>query len=85
MAEDLIRGGVASVFNKRLATAKNKFVENFDPTHPSTVLFMIDANNLSAGIMGDFVLPLKSLEFNDKITLDEIMNTSEDSDIEFIL
>ena len=57
MAENLIREGIASVFEKRLVSANNKFVKNYDPKQPNTFLFMIDANNLYGGIMEKFPLP----------------------------
>ena len=46
---------------------------------------MVVANNLYGVVMENFALPLYSFEFNDKTTLEEIMNTSADSDIGFIL
>ena len=78
MAKNVIRGGVASVFDKRLATANNNLVQNFDSTQPSTFLFMIDTKSLYGGIIENF-------EFNDKIPLDEIMKNIAISDIGFIL
>ena len=85
MAENLIRGGIASVFEKRLNSANNKFVKNYDPKQPNTFLFMIDANNLYGGIMEKFPLPLNSFEFNDQVTIAEILNTSRESKIGYIL
>ena len=85
MAENLIRGGIASVFEKRLVSANNKFVKNYDPKQPNTFLFMIDANNLYGGIMEKFPLPLNSFEFNDQVTIAEILNTSRESEIGYIL
>ena len=46
---------------------------------------MIDANNLYGGIMEKFPLPLNSLEFNDQVTIAEILNTSRESEIGYIL
>ena len=83
MAENLITG-IASVFEKRLVSANIKFVKNNDPKKPSTFFFMIDANNFYGGIMEKFSLPLKSFEFNDQVTLAEILNTSRESEIGFI-
>ena len=46
---------------------------------------MIDANNLCGGIMEKFPLPLHSFEFNDQVTIAEILNTSRESEIGYIL
>ena len=46
---------------------------------------MIDANNLYGGIMEKFPLPLNSFEFNDQVTIAEILNTSRESEIGYIL
>ena len=82
MAENLIRGGgIASVFEKRLVSANNKFVKNCDPKQPNTFLIMIDANNLYGGIMEKFPLAPNSFEFNDQVTIAENLNTSRESEI----
>ena len=44
MVEALIRGGVSSIYKKRLAVANNKYLPNFSPKAPSTFIVMIDAN-----------------------------------------
>ena len=51
MAENLIRRGIASVFEERVVSANNKLVKNYDPKQPNTFLIMIDANNLYGGIL----------------------------------
>ena len=51
MPKNLIRGGIANVFEKILVSANKKFVKNYDPKQPITFLFMIEANNLFGGIM----------------------------------
>ena len=78
-------GGIASVFEKKLVSANNKFVKNYDSKQPNTFLFMIDANNLYGGIMEKFPLSLNSFEFNDQVTIAEILNTSRESEIGYIL
>ena len=85
MAENLIRGGIASVFEKRLVSANNKFTKNYDPKQPNTFLLMIDANNLYGGLMDKFRLPLISFEFIDQVTITEKLNTSRESEIGYIL
>ena len=51
MAENLIRRGIASLFEERVVSANNKLVKNYDPKQPNTFLIMIDANNLYGGIL----------------------------------
>ena len=46
---------------------------------------MIDANNLYGGIMGEFPLPLNSFEFNDQVTIAEMLNTGRESEIGYNL
>ena len=46
---------------------------------------MIDANNLYGGNMEKFPLSLYSFEFNDQVTIAEILNTSRESEIGYIL
>ena len=85
LAENFRRYGVACVLDERLAHFRNKFVQTLESIQPSIFLFMVVANNLYGVVMEKFALPLYSFEFNDKTTLEEIMNTSADSDIGFIL
>jgi len=40
-----IRGGI-SMISKRLSTANNKYLNNYDPSKPSTYITYLDANNL---------------------------------------
>ena len=53
MAENMIRGGVSLVFSKYLATV-NKYLKRFDGTKARTYGFLVDAKNLSGGIMQKF-------------------------------
>ena len=84
MAENLIRGGVSSVFSKRLATMNNKYLERFDETKARTYGFLLDANNLYGGIMQKFPLPLREFEIVD-VELSLILKTANDSEIGFVL
>ena len=85
MAENLKRGGISSVFAKRLAIANNKFVENYDKNSKSTFLTLIDANNLYGGIMEKFPLPLNNFQFNETITIEEILSTDNNSNTGYIV
>ena len=60
MAGNLIRGGISSVFAKRICEANNKYFPTHDPSAKQTFGFFIDVNNLYGGIMEKFPLPLKN-------------------------
>ena len=84
MTENLIRGGVASIYHKRLSVANNKFLNDFDTTKPSTFIWFVDANNLYGGIMKHYRLPLRNFHWTND-TLEEIIQTSEDSDYGYVV
>ena len=56
MIEGEVRGGVCSVY-KRKFTANNKFLPDYDSSHPLTIGFSVDANNLYGGAMQNEKLP----------------------------
>ena len=94
MVENLIRGGVSSVFAKRLCNSNNKFMPDYKPKQQSTFILMIDANNLYGGIMEKFPLPIGTFEMfdesewtneNEKEILQRILNTPDDNDVGFIV
>ena len=66
MVEGLIRDGVSSKYNKRLAVSNNKYLPNFNPKAPSTFIVIIDANNLYGGIKENFPLPPNYFEYSDR-------------------
>ena len=84
MADNLIRGGVSSVFSKRSPTMNNKYLEGFDETKARTYGFRVDANNLYGGIMQKFPLPLSEFEIVD-VELSTILKTANDSEVGFVL
>ena len=84
MAENLIRWGVSSVFSKRLATMKNKYMEGFDEAKARTYGFLVDTNHLYGGIVQKFPLPLSEFEIVD-VELSTILNTANDSELGFVL
>ena len=51
MVEDMIRGGVSSVFEKRFFKANNQYLDNHDYKDLVTYGVLLDANNLYGGIM----------------------------------
>ena len=93
MVENLIRGGISSVYSKRLAVANNKYLENFDAENPSTFIIMIDANNLYGGVMEKFCLPLNDFDYFDQVwdseiepeLINKILETAGDSDVGYIV
>lgn len=64
MVERGIRGGMTQVTNKHV-TANNKYMENFDPTKPSTYIQYLDANNLYGYAMS-LPLPYGGFEWTEK-------------------
>ena len=94
MVESLIRGGVSSVYSKRLCRANNKFLSDYKPKNISSFIIMIDANNLYGGIMEKFSLPLHEFEMFDKSEwtneqaqeiLRRILNTPDDDEEGYIV
>ena len=94
IVESLIRGGVSSVYSKRLCRANNKFLLDYKPENISSFIVMIDANNLYGGIMEKFPLPLHEFELFDKSEwtdanaqeiLNRILKTSDDDEIGYFV
>ena len=79
MVENSIRGGVSSVFNKRLFKANNKYLDNHKNGDYDTYGVLLDANNLCGGVMEKLPLPLTSFETIQNIKLNKILETSNDS------
>ena len=67
MVENLIRGGINSVYSKRFAVANNNYLGNFYAQKPSAFIIMIDANNLYGGVMENFCLPLNDFGYIDQV------------------
>ena len=84
-AEAILRGGISSVFSRRLARENNKFIEGFNDEQPSTFFWLIDANNLYGGIMEKYPLPLNGFELVLDITLEQILETGSDSNVGYIV
>ncbi|XP_035216942.1 uncharacterized protein LOC118190344 [Stegodyphus dumicola] len=58
-----IRGGIAMI-SHRFSQANNKYVENFDPTKPSSYIMSLDANNLYGWAMSQ-ALPTHDFRWHD--------------------
>ena len=78
IVENMIRGGLASVYDERYFKANNKYLEIYDSALESTFGFIEDANNLYGGIMktehlsvGDFLLV--------EVPVEQVLNTPTDS------
>ena len=84
MVENMIRGGVSSVYEKRHLKCNNKYLDNYDPTQDETYGLLVDVNNLYGGIMEKLPLPLNSF-VTVNTDLQHILNTSNDTSIGYIL
>ena len=78
MVQNMIRGGVSSVYEKRHVKCNNKYLDNYDPTQVETYGILIDANNLYGGIMEKFPPPLNSF-VTVNTGLWHLLNTPNDS------
>ena len=63
MIERQTRGGLCFVGSKRYVEANNKYLENYDPSKPSTYIMYWDANNLYGWAMVQY-LPYKGLRLS---------------------
>ena len=84
MAENMIRGGVASIFSRRFFRANNKYMNSFNPDNESSFGLLLDANNLYGGIIEKLPLFLKDFQ-KVEIPFQEILNTDIDSDVGYTL
>ena len=82
--ENMIRGGVSSVYEKRHLKCNNEYLDNYDHIQAETYGLLVDANNLYGGIMEKFPLPLNSF-VTVNTDLQHILNTSNDSSTGYIL
>ena len=84
MVENMIRGGVASVFDK-FFKANNRYVTENNYNDSNTYGVLLDANNLYGGVMEKLPLPLRSFETVQNIDLNKILETTNDSEEGYIL
>ena len=61
LVDNMMRGGVSSIYEQRLFQANNCYLPNFDASKPSTYALMLDANNIYGGVMQKDHLPLRNL------------------------
>ena len=80
VAEEMVRGGMASVYAKRHFHANNeKTGEPMNQLQPSTFGVLLDFNNLYGGVMSNGYFPTGDYEWVD-ITTDELLNTPDDNE-----
>ena len=84
MIERQKRGGLCFVGSQRHVKANNKYLDNFDVNKPSNYLMYWDANNLHGWAMSQY-LPSGNLKFEDAITLDEILETTDENQTGYII
>ena len=80
MVENMVRGGVASVFDKKFFKANNRYVAEHNYNNYNTYGVLLDANNLYGGIMEKFPLPINSFETVQEFNLERILATTNDSE-----
>ena len=85
MAENLMRGGMSSVYSSRLFVANNRYVGKYNEFLPTSFGLMIDANNLYGGVMQNFLLPQCDFESLNDYSLQDILAASEESSVGYIL
>jgi hypothetical protein len=84
MIERQKRGGLCFVGSKRHCIANNKYMKDYDETKPENYIMYWDANNLYGWAMSQ-ALPYKNLHFNTDVTLEDILNTDDNSDVGYIV
>ena len=100
MVEKMMRGGTASIFEKRQFTTNNRQMnETFNSSEDTTYGFMVDANNLYGGVMQTHKLPARHFETTgvrnernnqenedeNSMSIEEILATPDDSDYGYIV
>ena len=85
LVENMMRGGVSSIYEQRLFQANNCHLPNYDASKPSTYALMLDANNLYSGAMQNVHLPLKDFALDAHITLEEVLKISSTAQHGYII
>ena len=80
MLENMIKGCVASVFDKKFFEGNNNYVTDHNYNELNTYGVLLDLNNLYGGIMEKVPLPLNEFETLQQINLEDISNTANDSE-----
>ena len=100
MVEKMMRGGTASIFEKRQFTANNRQMnETFNASEDTTYGFMFYANNLYCGVMQTRKLPARYFETvgvrnerknqenedENSMSIEEVLANPDDSDYGYML
>ena len=85
LVENMMRGGVSSIYEQRLFQANNCHLPNYDASKPSTYALMLDANNLYGGVLQNDHLPLKDFALDALITLEEVLKISSTAQHGYII
>ena len=85
LVENMMRGGVSSIYEQRLFQANNCHLPNYDASKPSTYALMLDANNLYGGVLQNDHLPLKDFALDAHITLEEVLKISSTAQHGYII
>ena len=72
MFESGIRGGITHI-SKRYAEANNKYMDNYDPSKPTTYIQYLDANNLYGWAMSQS-LPTHGFSWMKDLTIDSVID-----------
>jgi hypothetical protein len=85
MIEKGIRGGISTIPH-RFSRANNPYLEDYDPTLPTTYIIYLDANNLYGWAMSQ-PLPTDCFQFLTEQQMNEldVLSIPDDSDIGYIL
>jgi len=78
------KGGLTFVGAQRHVKANNKYMENYDSNKESNYIMYLDANNLYGWAMSQF-LPYDDVKINKEITIDEILNTSDENETGYVI
>ena len=81
---DIKKGGLCFVGARRHVKANNHYLEDFGPTKPESYLMYWDANNLYGWAMCQY-LPYKNLRLNTEVSIDQVLETADDSDVGYII
>ena len=85
LVENMMRGGVSSIYEQRLFQANNCHLPEYDASKPSTYALMLDANNLYGGVMQNDHLSLKDFALDAHITLEEVLKISSTAQHGYII
>ena len=73
LVENMMRGGVSSIYEQRLFQANNCHLPNYEASKPSTYALTLDANKFYGAVLQKDYLPLKKFSLDAHIMLDEVL------------